>query len=129
MKNIITILLVLILPLCAYFVLNKNSNNITAIAKDNLPSLYIFTSTMCIDCQKMKSIINEIEPNYKEKINFIQINAIDKNRKVQDLIKKHSVVLVPTIIMLDRTGNKTNKIEGYIEKEKLINEIEEAING
>ena len=129
MKNIITILLVLMLPLCAYFIMNKNSNNITAVAKENIPSLYIFTSTMCIDCQKMKSIINEIEPNYKEKINFIQINAIDKNRKVQDLIKKHGITLVPTIITFDRTGNKINKIEGYIEKEKLINELEEAING
>ena len=129
MKNIITILLVLILPLCAYFVMSKNTNNIIAIAKENTPSLYIFTSTMCIDCKKMKSVIKEIEPNYKEKINIIQINAVEKNRKVQDLIKKHGVVLVPTIIFLDRNGNITNKIEGFIEKEKLINEIEEVING
>ena len=129
MKNIITILLVLILPICAYFFMSKNSNDTIAIAKENVPSLYIFTSTMCIDCKKMKNVINEIEPDYKERINFIQINAVDKNREVQDLIKKHGITLVPTIIILDRNGNNINKIEGYIEKEKLINEIEEAING
>ena len=54
---------------------------------------------------------------------------MDNNKKVQDLIKKHGVVLVPTIILIDRNGNNINKIEGYIEKEKLIVEIEEAING
>ena len=84
---------------------------------------------MCLDCQKMKKVINEITPQYKEAINFIQINAIEKNKKVQDLIKKHEIILVPTIIIFDKNGNKLNKIEGFIEKEKLISEIEEAING
>ena len=73
MKNIITILLVLILPLCAYFLMNKNSNDTIAIAKENVPSLYIFTSTMCIDCKKMKNIISEVEPTYKENINFTKL--------------------------------------------------------
>lgn len=129
MKNIITILLVLILPVCTYLIMSKNSSNIIAIAKENTPSLYIFTSTMCMDCQKMKKVINEIEPNYHDRINFIQINATDKNRKVQEYIKRYGVTLVPTIVVLDRNNNKINKIEGYIEQEKLIKEIEDAING
>ena len=129
MKNIITILLVLILPICAYFLLSKNSKFDDAIAKENTPSIYIFTSTMCLDCQKMKKVINEITPQDKEDINFIQINAIERNKKVQDLIKKHEIILVPTIIIFDKNGNKLNQIEGFIEKEKLISEIEEAING
>lgn len=129
MKNIITILLVLILPVCTYLIMSKNSSNIIAIAKENTPSLYIFTSTMCMDCQKMKKVINEIEPNYHDRINFIQINATDKNRKVQEYIKRYGVTLVPTIVVLDRNNNKIDKIEGYIEQEKLIKEIEDAING
>ncbi|MBQ8886368.1 MAG: thioredoxin family protein [Candidatus Gastranaerophilales bacterium] len=129
MKNIITILLVLILPICAYLLINKNSNNILAVAKSNTPTLQIYTSTMCIDCQKLKNLINEIEPTYKDSVNFIVINALDKNKKTQNDIKKYGITLVPTIIVFDRSGNQTNKIEGYIEKEKLIAEIEEVING
>lgn len=129
MKNIITILLILILPVCIYLIMSKNSSNIIAIAKENTPSLYIFTSTMCMDCQKMKKVIKEIEPNYHDRINFIQINAIDKNRKVQEYIKKYGVTLVPTIVVLDKNNNKINHIEGYVEKEKLVEKIEEAING
>ena len=130
MKNIITIALILILPIAAYLIISKNSNDISAIAKEkNMPSLLAFTSTMCVDCQRMKGVLKEVEENYNDKINFLYINALDKNRKVQDNIKKYHVTLVPTIILVDENGNETNKIEGYMPKEDLIVEIEEAING
>ena len=130
MKNIITILLILIIPVCVYFVMSRNSFDITANAKENnLPVLMTFTSSMCMDCQKMKGILKEVEGAYYGKINFININALDKNRKVKEYLKKYNVVLVPTMIFLDENGNQINKIEGAVTKEVLINEIEEAING
>lgn len=129
MKNIITILIVLILPICAYLLMNKTSNNILAAAKTNTPTIQIYTSAMCIDCQKLKKLVEEVQPNYSDKINFTIINALDNNKKIQNSIKNYGITLVPTIIILDRNGNQTNKIEGYIEKEKLISEIEEIING
>ena len=130
MKNIITILLILILPIVAYLVMNKNSQDIIANAKENnLPTLMTFSSTMCIDCQKMKTVINDVKDTYSDKINFVSINALDINKRVKDYIKKYGVVLVPTMIFIDANGNMTNKIEGYIPKEQLITEIEETING
>lgn len=130
MKNIITVLLILILPVCIYLIMNKHSADITANAQENnLPVLMTFTSTMCMDCQKMKGILKEVESPYSGKINFININALDKDRKVKEYIKKYNIVLVPTMIFLDENGNLINKIEGAVTKEKLINEIEEAING
>lgn len=130
MKNIITILLILILPIIAYIVMSKNSQDIIANAKENnLPTLMTFSSTMCMDCQKMKSVIGEVKNAYEGKINFININALDKDKKVKDSIKKYGVVLVPTMIFLDSNGNITNKTEGYIPKEELITKIEEIING
>ncbi len=130
MKNIITALLIIIIPVCVYLIMHGNSQTIGAMARDkNNPSLLIFTSSMCMDCQKMKGIISEVENNYNKKINFIHINATEKNKKVQESIKNHHVVLVPTLIFLDENGNETNKIEGYIPKEELISELEEAING
>ena len=89
----------------------------------------IFTSAMCLDCQKMKSIINEVEPIYNDKVNFISINALDKSKKVQEYIKKYSIVLVPTIIFVDENENQKNKVEGYIPKDELIKEVEDIING
>ncbi len=130
MKNIITILLILIVPVCAYILMNKNSTDIMANAKEkNIPALMTFTSSMCMDCQKMKALIKEVEPNYNGKINFITVNALDKDRKIKEAIKRYHVVLVPTMIFLDENGNELNKIEGAITKEQLINELEETING
>lgn len=130
MKNIITILLILILPIIAYIVMSKNSQDIIANAKENnLPTLMTFSSTMCMDCQKMKSVISEVRNDYEGEINFININALDKDKKVKDSIKRYGVVLVPTMIFLDSNGNVTNKTEGYIPKEELITKIEETING
>ncbi len=130
MKNIISILLILIIPVGVYLIMSANSKMSGAMARDNnKPSLLIFTSSMCLDCKKIKSVIKEVEGDYTGKINFIQINALEKNRKVQENIKKYHIVLVPTLIFLDNNGNQTNKIEGFIPKEELIGELEEAING
>lgn len=130
MKNIITILLILIVPVAVYLYLSKNSDTTSAVAKDKTkPSIMIFTSAMCLDCQKMKSVINEVQPIYSDKINFISINALDKSKNVQDYIKKYGIVLVPTIIFVDENENQKNKVEGYIPKEELITEIEDIING
>ena len=130
MRNIITILLILIIPVAIYLIVSKNSNDISAIAKDNTnPTLISFTSTMCMDCQKMKAVISEVQNDYNGKVNFVSINALDKNRKVQEAIKKYHVVLVPTLVFLDGNGEESNKIEGFIPKEELIKELDKAVNG
>ena len=130
MKNIITILLIIILPVMAYLIIEKRSNITTATAMENsLPTIMVFSSSMCLDCQKLKGVINEVKNNYEGKVNFISYNALDKDKKVQKYIKEYQIVLAPTTIILDKDGNKIDKIEGYIPKEELINEIEEAING
>lgn len=130
MKNIITILLIIILPIMAYLIIEKRSKLNSATAMENsLPTIMVFSSSMCLDCQKLKGVINEIKNDYEDKINFISYNALDKDKKVQKYIKEYQIILAPTTIILDRNGNKVDKIEGYIPKEELINEIEEAING
>ncbi len=128
MKNFISVLLILIIPICVYLIMNKNSENYSADAKENLPTMMTFTSSMCMDCKKMKEVINEIENDYTDKINILTINALDKDKKIKEKIKKHGIVLVPTTIFLDVNGNETGKIEGFIPKEDLIIEIEEIIN-
>lgn len=130
MKNIITVLAILIIPVMVYSILHKNSSDVTAVAvENNKPSLMIFTSAMCMDCQKMKSIIKEVEPEYSDKINFIHINATENNKQIKELVKKHNVVLVPTMVFKNTNDMEINRVEGSISKEELISDIKEAING
>ena len=129
MKNLLIIMLILIIPVSIYLFLSKNSHDYIAAANDkNNPSILLFTSTMCLDCKKMKEIIKEVENDYSDKINFISINALDNNKKIQDSIKKHDVKVVPTLVFTDVNGIETNKVEGYIPKEELTKKIEAAIN-
>ncbi len=130
MKNIITIIIILILPVMTYLILERRSSLTTATAmENNLPTVMVFTSTMCIDCQKLKKVISEIENDYQGKINFVSYNALDNDKKIKSYIKQYGIVLAPTTIILDKDGNKIDKIEGYLPKEDYVNEIEEAING
>ncbi len=130
MKNIITVLLILILPIVAYIYMSNNiGESVAATRNSDLPTVITFTSSMCMDCQKIKSVLAEIEPNYSEKVNFEYVQALDKSKKVKDSIKKYGVVLVPTMIFIDKNGKQLNKIEGFLEKEKIEAEIEELING
>ena len=130
MKNIITILLILILPIVIYVYMSNNiGESVAATRNSDLPTVITFTSSMCMDCQKIKSVLAEIEPNYSDKVNFEYVQALDKSKKVKDSIKKYGVVLVPTMIFVDKNGKQLNKIEGFLEKEKLEAEIEELING
>ena len=129
MKNIITILLILILPVIAYVIMDKNSkNNIATAQTNNLPTIIVFSSTMCIDCQKLKLVINELEEKYSNKVNFVRYNALDNNKKIKKYIKEHAITLVPTTIIFDEENNKIEKIEGYIGKEELEKKIEDALN-
>ena len=73
---------------------------------NNLPTMKVYTSTMCLDCQKMKGVVKEIEPEYKNKINIISINALDNRKSVQDEIKKYGIVLVPTIIYINSKAHR-----------------------
>jgi len=128
MKNIIIILLILILPIAAYFTItSKTSDKAYAINPEN-PSMLIFTSTMCKDCQIMKKILNEVEDKYNERINFVYIDALKNNKNTRDQIKEYGITLVPTLVFTDVNKLQTKKIEGSIPKEELIIAIEDCIN-
>jgi len=128
-KNLLISLLILMAPVCTYLYLSKNSPDYTAMASDgNNPSLLVYTSSMCLDCRKMKEVIKEIESGYQGKINIVSINALDNNRKIQESVKKYDVKVVPTLVFTDVNGIETAKTEGFIPKEELIQKIEEAIN-
>lgn len=129
MKNIIIILLILILPITIYTMLSNNVQNNRALAKNtNNATLKIYSSTMCLDCQKLKKELQDIEVDYQNKINIQKFNALEKNKQVQEDISKYEITLVPTMIFIKKDGKTSKKIEGFIPKEQIIEEIESTIN-
>lgn len=120
-KNLIIVLLVFIVPLVAYFVLNKTSNSQIAVADDATakPQIIKFTSAMCLDCQEMNKIIKEIFPKYQDRMVLVEIPVQDGKAFTEEQIKKYNVTLVPTIILIDSKGNQVKRIEGAIAKEEM----------
>ena len=129
MKNITIILLILILPIAVFLFLNKAKSPSDIAIAENRPTFMVFTSTMCLDCQKVKKELAEIEPDYTERINIVKINALEKKSNTQQMVKKYNVTLVPTLIFIDRNNKTTFRTEGYMSKEEMTEQLENLLNG
>lgn len=122
-KNFIIIALIFVVPLVAFWALNKSNSTTAQTTADiaNKPQVLKFTSTMCLDCQKMNKIFKEVFPKYEGKIVLTEISVQDGQSFTNQQIKKHNVTLVPTMIFLNSDGKQVKRIEGAIEKEELEN--------
>ena len=120
-KNLIIIGLIFVIPLVAFWALNKSNSTTAKTTADiaNKPQVMKFTSTMCLDCQKMNKLFKEVFPKYEEKIVLTEIQVQDGQDFTNQQIKKHNVTLVPTMIFFDSDGKQVKRIEGAIEKEEL----------
>ena len=120
MKNIITILLILLLPIVAYIYMSNNSSRSIAVAKDsNLPTLITFSSTMCMDCQRIKSVLAEVEPMYSNKINFEYVQALEKNKKVIALEQEELNDKYVQRYLVDTPDNHVNELINYWLKRQI----------
>lgn len=129
MKNIIIILLILILPIAGYLFLDRNKAASDIALAENRPTFMVFTSTMCLDCQRVKKELGEIENDYKDKVNIVKINALEKKGDAKKLVKKYNITLVPTLIFMDSNNNTTYRTEGYMSKEEMKEKLENLLNG
>lgn len=120
-KNLIIIGLIFVIPLVAFWALNKSNSTTAKTTADiaNKPQVMKFTSTMCLDCQKMNKLFKEVFPKYEEKVVLTEIQVQDGQDFTNQQIKKHNVTLVPTMIFFDSDGKQVKRIEGAIEKEEL----------
>ena len=119
-KNLIVVLLILLVPIIAYMALTKSTiSNAQTQDVVGKPQVLKFTSSMCLDCQKMTKIFTEIFPKYEGQIVLTEIPVQDGSSFTNSQIEKYNVNLVPTIILIDSNGNMTKRIEGAIEKEEM----------
>jgi len=101
-KNIITILLIFLVPLCAYWFLahDKNVVVLPAVASSG-PEIIKFSSPMCYECQELDKIFKEVYPGYANKVSLRKIDVTQNDKEVKRLIKEYDVKLVPTCIFKD----------------------------
>ena len=124
-KNLIAILLILFIPLVSYFALSKTqAQECKTCENKGQPQVIKFTSTMCLDCQKMNKIFKEIYPKYKDKITLKEIHVQDGKSFTDNQIREYNVTLVPTIILVNSSGKIVKRIEGAIEQDEMESYLE-----
>ena len=118
-KNVIIIALKIAIPILAYMLLTSSNTTTAQTAQTGKPQIIKFTSAMCLDCQTMNKIFQDIMPKYKDKIILTEIHVQDKNSFNDEQIKKYNVTLVPTIILINSKGAQVKRIEGAISEKEM----------
>jgi alpha-tubulin suppressor-like RCC1 family protein/uncharacterized protein YkwD/thiol-disulfide isomerase/thioredoxin/plastocyanin/uncharacterized membrane protein YphA (DoxX/SURF4 family) len=100
--------------------------NSSAVEIDK-PEFVFFYSDSCHYCQQEKPIIDELEREYGEKINFIRISGPDNPQAMS----KYGVKGYPTMfLMTDKDGEADKpyrRIDGYNSKEKLKASLDDLL--
>ena len=133
MKNWIIVLLIFIVPLGLYAYLDSrataDSCSVTGPAISiNKAKIIKFSSPMCSECQEVTVELKKAMENFKDSVIIEEYNVLDNYEKgrnaTKDMIKKHKVSLVPTLIFVDKEG-KTLKKEGMIKSHEIAKILEE----
>ena len=129
-RNIITILLIFLVPLVAYWTLAKDKSVATLPTIAFTGSEIIkFSSPMCYECQELEKVIKEVYPEFANKISITNIDVTSKNKDIKKMIKDYDVKLVPTCIFKNKEGQVIRRTEGMIQPKILENYMREQVNG
>lgn len=125
MKNWIIALLILVVPLVAYYSLDKNAKTrasfeVLALEDTNKPKVIKFYSPMCLDCRKLDAVVKEVMPKYSDKLVYQEFDGQSSDKRTQEMIKTYNVNLVPTMIFLQKDGMIYKKTEGYMSQKELV---------
>lgn len=118
-KNFSIITLIFVVPIIAYMVLAGPNANAIKPTSSNKAQVIKFTSLMCLDCKKLGNVMKEVYPKYSDKITLVEVQVQNNDDFTRKQVEKYNVTLVPTLVFINSKGKKVNKIEGFVEKDKL----------
>ena len=101
-----------------------NENEIDIISINENQTVLQFYSNLCLMCLSVKPLVNKLEDEFSDKVNFHRINIQSKKFKI--LAKLYNVTVVPTFIFINKAGKIVYKKSGLIPQKTdfiaLINE-------
>ena len=127
-RNILTVLLIFLVPLAVYFALSKDKvTTLPSLAADGAEVIK-FSSPMCYECQELDKIFEEVYPQYDNMVKLKKVDVTQRNKETETLLKEYDVKLVPTTVFR-KDGATLRRIEGSIQPKILENYLKETING
>ena len=129
-KNILIIATIFILPMITYFFLSSNGTNAEQkTAVNNMPKIVKFSSPLCRDCKILGENLDQVYPNYKDKIALELISVEKTDMKTKKMVKTYHVTLVPTLLYINSDGAVLKRTVGSLTAEQLEANMKALING
>lgn len=125
--SLILMLLILILPVTFYALFKSPTMSGGLKAASGQPMVLEFSSSLCSECQKLKKVLDKVEPKYEDKISFQKINAGVMDEDTLEKIQKYEVKVVPTTVFIDKDGKTVVKKEGSMQEETLCKHLDELL--
>lgn len=88
---------------------------------DGLPTLVDLGAERCVPCKLMAPILEELEQEYKGKLEVMVID-VGENRAATG---RYGVKMIPTQIFYDRDGKEFFRHIGFFSKEEILAKFEE----
>ncbi|UCC11776.1 MAG: thioredoxin fold domain-containing protein [candidate division WOR-3 bacterium] len=87
--------------------------------KMSLPILFDFTGPKCKSCKVMKARLTEVAPDFTGKVRIV---LVDVNVQ-KDFTRKFKIMLIPTLIFIDKTGTEISRHVGQMEEPAIRAEL------
>ena len=125
--SLIIAIIILVVPIVLYTAFKTPTNDGVLEAANGKPIVMEFTSPLCAECQRLKKVLDVVEPKYSRKITFQKINTATMDSQVVSKIQKYEVRVVPTMIFIDKKGEIVAKKEGAMPEENLTAYLDELL--
>lgn len=95
----------------------------TLILEFNKPILADFSGATCKICKIMKTRLAKINEEYKDRIKII---IVDVNKQ-RELTKQYKIMLIPTLVFIDRSGKEVDRRVGEMEEKAVKTKLNELL--
>lgn len=90
-----------------------------------LPIWLLFRSTTCIPCVEMQKTMDALQPEFKGKVEFIQIDVNDSANR--QLLEKFQIRYIPTTYLYDRNKKLYFQQVGAMSVEEMRNKLQALV--
>ena len=90
------------------------------------PVFAFFHSNTCQQCIDMTRIVDQVYPDFKDRVYLVDVNVYDKGN--QNLLRRARLQVIPTLIFIDRSGEGQG-YTGVIPAEALREQLEALAGG
>ena len=85
------------------------------------PAIYDFGSGRCLSCREMEKILDAIKGRYGQQVE-VRLIYVDQDR---DLARQYKIMLIPTQVFVDASGQEVFRHLGLFPKDKLVKKLQE----